>query len=98
MGIPWWAWVLLALWMAPGAAVALRAFRRSLTPIAIGTLPEEGEPPYQRPRWERPLLLLILPIPLAFFLVMLLVFALLYPAVCAIQAAWYGAVGDRHAP
>src|SRR5207237_3551229 len=47
MGLPWWAWLLIAVYLAPGVYVAIALARMKPLP----SLPEEGRRPWAR--WLR---------------------------------------------
>ena len=64
MGVPWWVWLLVALYCAPG----VYCFIALLTMKPIGGLPEEGEEP-PRPHSRRAKALML---PVAFVVVLLL--------------------------
>jgi hypothetical protein len=51
--MPWWAWLLIALYCAPG----VWTFVALLTMKPIYLLPEDGDPPFKpRPWWFRALM------------------------------------------
>jgi len=81
MRLPWWVWLLLALY----AGMGLYCFIALLTLRPIGGLPEEGEqPPKPLPLW-----LEVIRWPVAFLVVLVLWPTLLWPEVWAkLQELW----------
>lgn len=87
MDIPWWVWLLLAVWMAPGLWAVAKLVRTFLKEgKGISHLPEPGEPP--PPKWERPARVVLVPVFLVVLLVFLLGLALAYPVLRIARPKW----------